>query len=99
MAWFDFSRSSKIGCKWPFFFQEWRFFFQEVNIKEVVVFLRYFLGFLGEERERDKIQSISSASSCSRSSKSFLIGQFEIPAIHFIITNLWNVLQTQRKQK
>ena len=26
MAWFDFSRSSKIACKWPFFFQEWRIF-------------------------------------------------------------------------
>ena len=52
-------------------------FFQEVNIKEVVVFLRYFLGFLGEERERDKNTSTSlglshrsRASSRSRSSKS-----------------------------
>ena len=78
-AWFDLSRCSKVGHKWPFFFHE-----RQISKKQSIPPL--VSGLLGEERGLRWVFVTHTlmALSRSRSSKSFLIGQFEIAATLFL---------------
>ena len=87
IAWFDLSRSSKIGCKWPFFFQEWRIFSgsQYQRSRSIPPLLSGLSGWRARAWQKcisflGFVTQISCFVTLSLFEKSFLIGWFEIAA-------------------